>query len=241
MKVTVFNGSPRGRNSNTNIIVGCLFEGMKDAGAEVESVFLSEKKIIQCMGCLKCFTKTPGKCCMTDDMSELLQKYAESDFIGFATPIFSCNMTALMKNFLDRTIPLKSAQTMRDEDGNYYHPINCKESKIFVVSNCGFPGSNNFDVLKVSFSPYFPVAEIYRNAGELLQEDGEDRSLFGKDIVSRIKGYKKDLRKAGYELITNGCISEDTLNDLSKPLEADDVIQDGLNNYFDSEQKKTKG
>ncbi len=241
MKVTFFNGSPKGKNGNTNIIIELLIEGMKEAGAEAESVSLSEKRIEQCKGCLSCFTATPGRCCINDDMSGLLVKYMDSDIVGFASPLFSCNMTGLLKNFLDRTIPLKSAQTVKDENGDFYHPtIHVNFPKVIAVSNCGFPGENNFWVLKHAFSVYNPIAEIYRNAGETLRADGGGVGIYGADIIPRIKEYKANLRKAGYEIIKEGAISQKTMDDLNKPLEDDENIMNSLNTYFESEQKNEK-
>ena len=45
MKVTVFNGSPAGCNSATNVIAGAFLKGAISAGAEAEDIFLSEYHI----------------------------------------------------------------------------------------------------------------------------------------------------------------------------------------------------
>jgi hypothetical protein len=80
MKVTVFNGSPRGRNSNTHRIVEPLLEGAREAGAETEEVFLVERDIKHCRGCFGCWGKTPGKCVINDEMPGLMDLYLESDY-----------------------------------------------------------------------------------------------------------------------------------------------------------------
>ena len=51
------------------IDVELLVKGMREAGAEVEVVALREKSIKNCIGCLTCWTKTPGTCIHKDNMT----------------------------------------------------------------------------------------------------------------------------------------------------------------------------
>ncbi len=44
MKVTVINGSPRGSNGNTNVIIEKFLKGAGDAGAKTVNIQLSRKK-----------------------------------------------------------------------------------------------------------------------------------------------------------------------------------------------------
>ena len=48
MKATVFNDSPAGENSATNVIAKAFLKGAESAGAETENIFLAKYKIQQC-------------------------------------------------------------------------------------------------------------------------------------------------------------------------------------------------
>ncbi len=72
MKVTVINGSPRGLNGNTNVIIEKFLKGAGDAGAKTVNIQLSEKNINHCRGCHICWTKGPAQCVIKDDMFEIM-------------------------------------------------------------------------------------------------------------------------------------------------------------------------
>lgn len=108
MKVLALNSSSRtGDVSKTEIILGDLLQGMREAGAEVEVVELRRKKIRYCIGCFTCWTKTPGVCLHKDDMTrEIFPKYRDSDLVVLATPLFHYTVNAIMKTFIERTLPI---------------------------------------------------------------------------------------------------------------------------------------
>ncbi len=211
MKVTVFNGSPAGRNSATNVVASAFLNGALSVGAETENIFLSDCHITQCKGCFSCWFKTPGKCVIQDDMLKLLQKYNESDIVCFATPVYTWNMTALLKNFVDRLAPLKSPK-IKEQNGNFdLQDSKVKTQKFVVISNCGFPGKNNFDVLSAAVACCNPSLEIYRNCGKLLK-------CKKPKVAETVAKWLNVVEQAGRELTTQGEISDITAKDLNMSL-----------------------
>jgi multimeric flavodoxin WrbA len=237
MRITVFNGSPKGKKGNTNFIVEEFLRGAIIEGAETENIFLARKKIRHCVGCFDCWTKTPGKCIIKDDMNELIEKFINSDIVVFATPLYVDNVSGIMKNFMDRMIPIVEPYFNKDENGECRHKKRYeKYPKIVVISNCGFPEQSHFQVLKLLFRRIARnihsevIAEIYRGEGEILQID----LLMMKPFISK---YKKVLRVAGQELVKNGKFSEQTKEKLEKPIIPYRFYISGANKSWDKEEK----
>ena len=76
MRIVAINGSPRGRASNTSVVVSALLKGAEKSGAETKQVFLAEKDIRYCRGCHSCWKETLGKCVIQDDMAGVLSLVA---------------------------------------------------------------------------------------------------------------------------------------------------------------------
>lgn len=203
MKFVIFNGSPAGIHSNTHVITAAFLHGAQKAGAETETVFLAKQQIRHCKGCFACWFQTPGKCILEDDMAELLFQYRTADIVGFATPVYTWNMTAMLKNFVDRLAPLKVPQVIQtDHDFDLADAVP-KKQQFIVISNCGFPGSNNFGTMKTVFASCDPVLEIYRNCGKLLKS----RESRVQKVVAQ---YLQIVEQAGYELASQKIVSEQT-------------------------------
>lgn len=211
MKFIVFNGSPAGANSSTHLIAEAFLKGAEKAGAETENVFLIDKKIGHCKGCFSCWFKTPGKCVMQDDMTDLLEKYVTADAVCLASPVYTWNITAALKNFVDRLAPLKSPLIVQNGGNFDLEDAKSKTQRFVVISNCGFPGDNNFETIRAVFACCNPVLEIYRNCGKLLKSKDES-------VKKLVAGYLEAVEQAGYEMASSNNVSEETKLRLELPL-----------------------
>lgn len=198
MKVSAFNGSPKGAKGNTDMIVQAFLRGAAEAGAEVETIYLADHCIHHCHGCFACWFKTPGQCILRNDMDVLLQKYVDSDVVCLATPVYTWNMTAYLKNFVDRLAPLKSP-LLTHKGGHYdLEDTENRQTQYVAMANAGFPGANNFDTIRAVFASCNPKLEIYRNCGMALRKED-----------ARVLAYLKTVQQAGYQLIADGDIDRE--------------------------------
>lgn len=102
MRVLAIMGSPR-KKSLTLKIVQMLEEKLKSLGeAEFEYIFLREKDIRQCAGCMLCFEKGEEFCPFQDETLPIFGKMMAADGVIIASPNYSLQVPALTKNLLDR-------------------------------------------------------------------------------------------------------------------------------------------
>ena len=84
-KVLIIAGSPR-KDGNSDLLALQFAKGAAESGNEVETVYLREKKLNYCQGCLVCLKK--GECFQKDDANSLLPKMMEADVVCFSCPVY---------------------------------------------------------------------------------------------------------------------------------------------------------
>jgi multimeric flavodoxin WrbA len=101
-KVLILSGSPR-KGGNSDILCDEFMKGAREAGNEVEKIFVAAKKINYCLGCGVC--NSTKKCVQKDDMAEVLEKMVAADVIVLASPVYFYSIDGQLKTVIDRTVP----------------------------------------------------------------------------------------------------------------------------------------
>jgi len=208
MKILVLNGSPKGRKSNTLRLADAFVEGLNDASSnDVDVIDIKKMDVGHCLGCYVCWTKTPGKCVIKDDMTMLLEKYKAADMVVWSFPLYYFSMPSKIKAFMDRLLPL-NLPTMYDVDSKSVgHPprYDLSHQKTVLISTCGFHRvDGNYNGLFEQFDIFLDG----KNYTKIICPEGE---LFRvPQLANRINDYLKDVKKAGVEYGKNGAITEHT-------------------------------
>ena len=102
-KVLIISSSPR-KGGNSETLAAAFAKGAQEAGHQVETVFLREKQVGFCKGCLACLNL--GHCVIQDDAVEIAAKMHDADVLAFATPVYYYCVSGQLKTMLDRANPL---------------------------------------------------------------------------------------------------------------------------------------
>ena len=158
MKILVFNGSPKKEKSDTLHITRAFLEGMEQTEPqEVSMINVIDQHIEFCSGCLSCM-RNGGACCHHDDMRVILEQILASDLLLFSFPLYCYGMPAMLKNLIDRTLPL-SSMAMQKVGDRYEHvgQADFSHLKYLMICGCGFPNStHNFEPAVAQFKLMFP-------------------------------------------------------------------------------------
>ncbi len=152
MHILVINGSPKGEKSNSYQLTKAFLEGIKQeaAGAEIRERAVCRMEIKPCLGCFLCWNRTPGKCCIGDDMEQLIQDLLWADITVWSFPLYYYTVPGSLKNLIDRQLPmlLPFMEETEGQAGNGGHPsrYDMSEKRTVVISTCGFyTAEGNYD------------------------------------------------------------------------------------------------
>lgn len=118
MKILGVSGSPR--DCNTNYMIETMLNA---SGLTYELVLLKDLNIKSCNACGGCYEN--HKCVINDDMNGLYEKLVNADLLVFGSPTYFSNVTGIMKNFMDRCLPLYLSNELKGKKavtltvGNY--------------------------------------------------------------------------------------------------------------------------
>jgi len=235
--VVVFDGGPRNaKYSKTTFMVNNFIEGVKRAGANVETFKLKNYDIKHCTGCYTCWTKTPGECIFKDDMTMLRKKYREADLVVFASPLYIFNVTGIMKDFMDRLLPVLQPYMLMDEKGYIKHPDRFPEKgeQGFVVfSAAGFPDiDHNFDGLQAMYRMWDSHNENTHLMGEFFMTAAE---IIVQSVYSqRNNNIKIACKKAGEQIVKEGKISKEYMQLVSFPGVSKERFQSQADSFWET-------
>jgi multimeric flavodoxin WrbA len=230
MKILAVNGSPKGNQGNTECILHPFLEGAREAGAQTKTIYLKDKKINHCLGCFSCWSATPGLCIHKDDMPELLQMIVQSDILVYASPLYVFSVTGLMKDFMDRRLPLFTP-AIKDYNTRYFHNVRnegMSAKRTVLISNCGFPGNYNFAGLVETFKIMTGgnlTAAILSTQGGLLKN---------KKLLDLLTPFFDTVKKSGKEIVEYGYIKAETQAILDKEILDPKMYQQEVNAFWES-------
>jgi len=207
MRIVAINGSPKGKDGNTNVIVEHLFKGAQEAGAETRNIFLAEKEINHCRGCHICWTRGPGQCVISDDMPEVLAMMGSADVILFASPVYFGNISGMLKTFMDRMTMIGSPHTAAGTKENSpeagtkeaARPAAPAAPKLMMVSSCGFSDRGEFEVTSLWINKVAQKMNM-ELIGEIYATNGKAFHTSPEALDSKISDYLQHAEQGGKEI-----------------------------------------
>ena len=108
--------------------------GIQFIQPENRFVDLSEKKISPCVGCFGCWVKTPGKCVIRDDATEIYPLIAKAEALVYVSRLKYGSYDTVMKTMLERAIPIQQAYIRLYKGETHHIQRNVKEKDAVILA-----------------------------------------------------------------------------------------------------------
>jgi len=225
--VLAISGSARMEKGATHRLMTSFLDGMKEAGASVETVFAKRLKIKPCLGDFDCWFGQVGKCIQDDDMNTLYPRVRAADILVLGIPVYF-PLPGEMQNLLNRLMPIVEP-LLQFEGGKTrakFHD-DVRINKIVLVSTGGWWEKSNLatvvriveevaEKVGVEFS-----GALLRPHAFLMDENAERRA----EVLVAAK-------QVGMQLVREGRMSPDTLEAISRPLISEEELRSRYNSMY---------
>lgn len=215
MKILLINGSPKGKRSNSLKLAYSFIEGFKNGCTDdeesisIDELHVASMNIAACKGCFACWQKTPGICCIKDDMQKVIGKLIDADLILWSFPLYYFNVPGILKNLIDRQLPMSlpfmSSKQNGYGSGSHDSRYDMEGKSHVLISTCGFYSAvGNYDSVLRMFDHFLGKGNyttIFCGQGELFRV---------KELSARTDEYLSTVKCAGSEYAMTGTISEET-------------------------------
>ena len=225
MHILVINGSPKGTSSNTYRLTSTFLEGIRQEVQEcqVRELSVSRMEVKPCLGCFSCWNRTPGQCCIQDDMQQVIQDLLWADITLWSFPLYYFSVPGPLKNWIDRQLPmlLPFMEEKEGQAGNGGHPsrYDLSGKRTVVISTCGFyTAEGNYDGVCSLFDHLCGpenYTTLFCGQGELFRV---------RELSARTDEYLSYVKQAGQEYAAGG-ISGPTRERLDALLLPKDVFE----------------
>lgn len=229
MNILIINGSPKGEKSNSLRLTQAFVKGLKEKYSEqgvevkIEQLDICKMQIGSCKGCFVCWKTTPGQCCIKDDMPKVIEKEVWADLIIYSFPLYYFNVPGLLKNMIDRQLPMILPFMSEREDGvgsgSHDTRYDMSGKKYVLISTCGFySAEGNYDSVRQMFNHICGkdnYETIFCGQGELFAV---------KELSARTDEYLKTVEQAGREY-TSGEVSYTTNERLKELLFPKEIFE----------------
>ena len=227
MKILAINGSPKGNRSNTWRLTIAFLEGItiqeENGGAQapkIETLNISSLNLKPCLGCFSCWSKTPGECCIRDDMQGVINKILWADVVVWSFPLYYFGLPGQLKTLIDRQLPMSLPfMCTETESGGHPSRYDMSGKRTVVISTCGFyTAQGNYDCVTNLYDRLCGkggYTAIFCGQGELFRV---------KELSERTDEYLSWVKKAGQEFASDG-ITGETRGKLDQNLFPRDVFE----------------
>lgn len=200
MNILLINGSPKGVRSNTLRLSKAFIEGMGEQ--ELRERHVSKMQIRSCLGCFSCWNKTPGVCCIQDDMAGVIQDILWADVVIWSFPLYYFSIPGGLKNLIDRLLPMNLPfMVSESESGGHPSRYDMSGKRHVVISTCGFyTAKGNYDGVTAVFDHFCgkgAYTSIFCGQGELFRVP---------EVSQRTEEYLSYVKQAGQEYVQGGIL-----------------------------------